>query len=195
MWISPWNSQVTSSWKKYLSDRIQRVIDKPLSEVILVYSSGLYSCGVDTDTKCRYRADYRFLPSQWETSLQSNAVAHRLGANIESTLRYMCFKPDLLLLFLFQQFDYSSLYVIDLFLFKWQYIDGLVQHYNNSSVLAMELLKSCTKPLIYCALSSLGLDKLKHYKSPLLLLFIIIIYKVHPKNNTHDLHIGVFCCD
>ena len=31
-----------------------------------------------------YRADSRFAPSQWETSLQSNAVSHWLGANLES---------------------------------------------------------------------------------------------------------------
>ena len=29
------------------------------------------------------------------------------------------------------------------------YIDGLVQDCSNSSALAMELLQSCTKPLIY----------------------------------------------
>ena len=32
------------------------------------------------------KADSRFVPSQWETSLQSNAVSHRLGANLESAL-------------------------------------------------------------------------------------------------------------
>ena len=32
------------------------------------------------------RADYRFAPSQWERSLQSNAVCHWLGANLESAL-------------------------------------------------------------------------------------------------------------
>ena len=30
----------------------------------------------------------------------------------------------------------------------WENIDGLVQECSNSSVLAMELLQSCTKPLI-----------------------------------------------
>ena len=35
------------------------------------------------------RADSRFAPSQWETSLQSNAVSHWLGANLESAL-YGC---------------------------------------------------------------------------------------------------------
>ena len=32
------------------------------------------------------RADSRLVPSQWETSLQSNAVSHWLGANLESSL-------------------------------------------------------------------------------------------------------------
>ena len=35
------------------------------------------------------RADSRFVPSQWETSLQSNAVSHWLGANLESSLNTM----------------------------------------------------------------------------------------------------------
>ena len=32
------------------------------------------------------RTDPRFAPSQWETLLQSNAVSHWLGANLESAL-------------------------------------------------------------------------------------------------------------
>ena len=34
----------------------------------------------------QYRADSRFALSQWETSLQSNAVSHWLGANLKSAL-------------------------------------------------------------------------------------------------------------
>ena len=34
------------------------------------------------------RADSRFAPGQWETSLQSNAVSHWLGTNLESDLRW-----------------------------------------------------------------------------------------------------------
>ena len=34
----------------------------------------------------RYRADSKFVPSQWETSLQSNAVFHWLDAKLESAL-------------------------------------------------------------------------------------------------------------
>ena len=36
---------------------------------------------------CRIRTDSRLAPSQWETSLQGNAVSHWLGANLESALR------------------------------------------------------------------------------------------------------------
>ena len=35
---------------------------------------------------CNNRADSRFAPSQWETSLQSDTVSHWLGANLESAL-------------------------------------------------------------------------------------------------------------
>ena len=40
------------------------------------------------NTHNRNRADSRLAPSQWETSLQSNAVSHWLGTNLESALRY-----------------------------------------------------------------------------------------------------------
>ena len=47
------------------------------------------------------RADTRFAPSQWETSLQSNAVSHWLGANLESALRPASkVDPDSILLWL-----------------------------------------------------------------------------------------------
>ena len=36
----------------------------------------------------KYRADSRLAPSQWEMSLQSNAISHWLGANLESALKY-----------------------------------------------------------------------------------------------------------
>ena len=38
------------------------------------------------------RVDSRIAPSQWETSLQSNAVSHWLGANLESA-PHMCDLP------------------------------------------------------------------------------------------------------
>ena len=37
----------------------------------------------------RFRADSSFVPSQWETSLQSNAISNWLGANLKSALRFM----------------------------------------------------------------------------------------------------------
>ena len=36
------------------------------------------------------KTDSRLAPSQWETSLQSNAVSHWLGANLESALCILC---------------------------------------------------------------------------------------------------------
>ena len=38
--------------------------------------------------KSYFRADFRLAPSQWGTSLQSNAVSHWLGANLESALAF-----------------------------------------------------------------------------------------------------------
>ena len=35
------------------------------------------------------RADSRFVPSQWQTALQSNALFHWLGASLESALYFM----------------------------------------------------------------------------------------------------------
>ena len=46
----------------------------------------------------KYRADSWRAPSQWETSLQSNAVSHWLGANLESAQKwYMSPRRPLLL--------------------------------------------------------------------------------------------------
>ena len=46
-------------------------------------------CGRDNSASYLWqnRADSRFAPNHWETSLQSNAVSHWLGANLESALR------------------------------------------------------------------------------------------------------------
>ena len=38
-----------------------------------------------------YRANSRLAPSQWETSLLSNAVSHWLGTNLEAALIYITF--------------------------------------------------------------------------------------------------------
>ena len=68
-----------------------------------------------------YRADSRFVHSQWEMALLCNDISHWLGANLESALYYTITE---------------------------QYFDGLVQDCSNSSALALELLQSCTNPLI-----------------------------------------------
>ena len=36
------------------------------------------------------RGDFRFVSSQWETALLSNAISHWLGASLESALQYYC---------------------------------------------------------------------------------------------------------
>ena len=40
-------------------------------------------------TRIWFRADSKCAPSQWETSLQSNAVSHWLGTNLDSALRLL----------------------------------------------------------------------------------------------------------
>ena len=47
------------------------------------------SCLVCTWSSLLHKADSRLAPSQWETSLQSNAVSHWLGANLGSALLHM----------------------------------------------------------------------------------------------------------
>ena len=60
--------------------------DREIGDQILI-SNMLLSC--KSHVYCNWSntmADSRLAPSQWETSLQSNAVTRWLGANIESTL-------------------------------------------------------------------------------------------------------------
>ena len=45
-------------------------------------------CRARNRNEGKHRADSSFAPSQWETSLQSNAVSHWLGANLESALQH-----------------------------------------------------------------------------------------------------------
>ena len=47
-----------------------------------------FMCWLSVQHPIHYKADSRLAPSQWETSLQSNAVSHWLGANLESALPY-----------------------------------------------------------------------------------------------------------
>ena len=62
-------------------------------ELCLPWMNSSKSCSNYTSIKLDYpytqcRADSRFAPSQWETSLQSNAVSHWLGASLESALQF-----------------------------------------------------------------------------------------------------------
>ena len=45
---------------------------------------------------CRYRADSRLAPSQWETLLQSNAVSHWLGAKPRISPKIFCLESEVL---------------------------------------------------------------------------------------------------
>ena len=70
-------------------------IDLVIMSLILKYKQQaiklfLYNCSH------HHRAASRFAPSQWETSLQSNAVSHCLGANLESALHHITDNNDLL---------------------------------------------------------------------------------------------------
>ena len=65
-----------------------------------------------------YRADSRFAPSQWETSLQSNTVSHWLGANLESSLHVLYFTLAWSWwLSTFYLFIYSFIYLLFIYLF------------------------------------------------------------------------------
>ena len=61
------------------------------TDIIQVKSDSFHShiAHIAAQTKM-YIADSRFVPSQWETSLQSNGVSHWLGANLESALMHAC---------------------------------------------------------------------------------------------------------
>ena len=73
-----------------------------ISAVPLDVKKSLHVCGTQTLSVLRiasqgkrrcipsYRVDSRLTPSQCETSLQSNAVSHWLGANLESALE-LCY--------------------------------------------------------------------------------------------------------
>ena len=56
--------------------------------IIEMHANAPHRSPVNLLWQWEYRADSRLVPSQWETSLQSNAVSHWLGANLESALDY-----------------------------------------------------------------------------------------------------------
>ena len=65
-------STITYRWESYLWNlQLSRFIQQTLM-----------FCGATT----RCRADSRLAPSQWEMSLQSNAISHWLGAKLERAL-------------------------------------------------------------------------------------------------------------
>ena len=67
-------------------------LSRTIFEVTLSFRGYMTAHGhtiVSLSMKLQYpihRADSRFAPSQWETWLQSNAVSHWLGANLESAV-------------------------------------------------------------------------------------------------------------
>ena len=63
----------------------------------------LFSLSIAGSDASVYRADSRLAPIQRETSLQSNAVPHWLGANLESALVYIRYLKHLL-----SQFNFSA---------------------------------------------------------------------------------------
>ena len=55
--------------------------------VLLKFHQSLFlKSPINNQSALSHRADSRLVPSQWEMSLQANAVSHWLGANIESAL-------------------------------------------------------------------------------------------------------------
>ena len=69
---------------------IGRIQQLPQIKYIRIYEQARFTAKLpccSTDNNCR--ADSRPVPSPWETSLQSNAVFHWLGANLEIALNKM----------------------------------------------------------------------------------------------------------
>ena len=95
-YIQPNNKENMKTW--YLRPLLRRILQWPVDspqegsnvEIIppswhhYVKVSGLLVGSLELAIS--YRAHSRLAPSQWETSLQSNAVSHWLGANLESAL-------------------------------------------------------------------------------------------------------------
>ena len=70
--------------------------------------------------------------------------------------------------------------------------DGLVQDCSNSSALAMELLQSCTKPLILC--SAIAMESLQSCTKPLILCTMFFEqwkYTKKYKQHTRCVHLSV----
>ena len=86
-----WGSGVGVGWGRCWAKRISSspVNDRSKHITYCVCIMLKFECGnIVHIADIHYTADSGFAPSQWETSLQSNAVSHRLGANLESALHY-----------------------------------------------------------------------------------------------------------
>ena len=60
------------------------------NQILSLYLASCHDVnGTGATTSMLNRDDSRLAPSQWETSLQSNAVSHWLGANLESALLWL----------------------------------------------------------------------------------------------------------
>ena len=97
-----------------------------LSSILRHPAKFMYVWWRENNTCCsKYRPDSRFVPSQWEMALLCNDISHWLGANLESSLKYVEFQGC--------------------------HIDGLVQERCDSSALAMELCLSYTSLSIWAS--------------------------------------------
>ena len=75
-------TELSSAWFK---DDLFYVLGVAGCKEILEEDWNQFGIRGETSTS-RYTADSRSAPSQWETPLQSNAVSHWLGTNLESIL-------------------------------------------------------------------------------------------------------------
>ena len=110
-----------------------------LGHIVHSDSHGI-SCPI-SDRLSTFRADSRFGPSHWETSLQSNGISHWLGVSLESALHKTNKRHPII-----------DLWRLDMEYCLWDQIimfDSLVQEKCNSSALAMELHLSCTSPSMF----------------------------------------------
>ena len=78
LWLS-WHLKLSATW--LFNSLFKLNMKTPKHQWLLGSLKKGQSCQM-----CFRRADSQFAPSQWDTSLQSNAISHWLGANLESAL-------------------------------------------------------------------------------------------------------------
>ena len=99
-----------------------------------------------------FRADSRLAPSQWETSLQSNAVSHWLGANLETALHFTHMigispwekSPDVL--GVFSPLSYA--HYIDINTMKFTFVKN-TSPFNENTILIYTIYKSSDILTVY----------------------------------------------